>query len=232
MMMGLLNFNTILGGSGGSNPVVTFRTGAASTGSGATQTLNVTLPGDGNQQFCILALFGGVLQQAISSVTVAPNVGSTVTLTRNVIDAQTRAAIYSGALLSDANSATSAVVTINYTANPFGNTQMAFYTAPLANLNSTTPTTTSQVGSTVTSISSTLATSAGGFIVTASFSGSNETTVATSGTETFTPGYNVPTVIPGDSSYANGISTNAASNVSFTVSPTATNIRMVAAAWR
>lgn len=223
---------TVHSTGGGSLPVATFQTGATSVGSNTPQTLAVSLPGSGAQQFVILGLAGASLGTAITSITLAPNVGTTVNLAQQVIDAASRVAIWSGTLLSDANSATTGTITVTFVANPSNGTLLTLWTVPLANLISTTPTTANNDNGAGTSVSTTISTTSGGFVIGVGGHGNGQTTIAISGTETYTNDFTSVSGITAAFAHANGVATNASSTVTNTVSPTSGSVRLVAAAWR
>lgn len=223
----------------GSGPVPTWQFSGNSSASSAVQTWSVSLGSPAAQRFLILGLGGSALSTAITNITVAPNVGSTITLTtagnKTIIDAGARAAIYQCVLLSDADTATTATITITYSTNPFGNTILHLWTVPSGNMSSQTATGTGSIDTTTaTTTSTTVNTTAGGFIIavgndsinpnaTSSFVGSTETFTQRSNTN----GTGISTCA-GD---ASGIATNASSNVTCNFSSSGT-IRLAAAAWR
>lgn len=223
----------------GSGPVPTWQTSANSSASTAVQTWAVSLGSPTGQRFLILGMASSALATSITNITVAPNVGSTITLTtagnKVIIDAGARAAIYQAVLLSDADTATTATITITYSTNPFSNTFLHFWTVPSANMSSQTATGTGSIDTTTaTTTSTTVNASANGFIIAIGNDSinPNATSSFVGSTETFTQRNNSSSSgISSCAGDASGIAANASSNVTCNFASSGT-IRLVAAAWR
>jgi hypothetical protein len=221
-------------GGGGTLPVPTFQFEASSSASTATQTWTGSIGAATPQRFIILGLGSSALATSLTSLAVAPNVGSTVNASQVVIDAGARAAIWQAVLLSDADTATTATITVTYSANPFSITILNLWTVASANLSSQTPvgsnssdTSTSLTGTT------TVATTSGGFVIAVSRNSVNpNATSSFSGTETYAQRSNASSsgnsVAAAD---ASGVGTNASSSITATWGSSGT-VALAVASWR
>jgi hypothetical protein len=216
----------------GSGPVPTWQNSLNSSASAATQTWSVSLGSPAALRFLILSLGGSALATSVTSLTIAPNVGTPVTATRIVIDSTSRSALYQAVLLSDADTATTATITIVYSTNPFGNTPLTLWTVASGNMLSLTATGVGSNNATSTTVAATVNTTAGGFMVAVGRQAAGGTSNFTGSTETFSQRSNIavgtPTYASAD---AQGIATNASSAVDVTFSASGA-ISLVAAAWR
>jgi hypothetical protein len=222
----------------GAAPVVTWRNSAQSDLTTATQSWSVDLGSAAALRYLILGLGGISLGTTITSLTITPNVGTAVTASQVAADAgggSRRATIWSGVLLSDADSATTATVTLVYSTNPFGGTMLHFWTVPSGDMSSQTATGTGGVATAAaTTTSTTVNTSANGFIVAVARSSvnPNATTSFTGSTETITQRNNSSTTgISTCSGDASGVAANASSSVVVNFGSSGT-ISLAAAAWR
>lgn len=224
----------------GGAPTVTWQWAAIDDGNVSsmvqTWTGKTISAGPGATRFFVLALVGSPVATVIDSITLQPNVGSTITLLvadRVVIDASTRSVLYKGVFLSDADTATTVTVTVNYHGNPFGATIASMWTCPSATMASSTPTGTgSNDNAAGTSATTTVSVAAGGFIIAAmSTNATNPTSNFTGSTEAITRRAQV-TLGATDSAF--GDVSNAVTPGSSTVTVnvgTSAAVRLAAAAW-
>jgi hypothetical protein len=218
-------------------PIPTFQYQAQSSTSTATQTWAATLGAATPQRFLIFALGGFSNKSTVTGITVAPNVGSTVSLSQAAIDSASnhQLAIWSGVLLADADAATTATITITYSANPTATTPGVLWTVPSLNMFSQTPVGTgnSSTASSTTSTTS-LATASGGFVVALGQASSQPNTPSSiTGTETYTTQSQLigSGLYTGTAGNASGTATNASSSVTSTYNAS-TTVKIVAASWR
>lgn len=174
---------------------------------------------------------------APTSVTATPNVGSAVVLTLadGVANGSQQARIYYGALLSDADTATSVTIDAAYGSNPFNSNILSLYTVDKTTLNSMTPVNTQKANSAAaTSLSVNLTSSAGGFNIAAGFNGSiSNTTHAMSGTEAYATRYSALAAsawhIHGD---ASGVSAHTADSAVAVTYDQSNSMALVSGSWR
>lgn len=226
-------------------PVPTYLSGAQTASSGASQSRTGVSTGPASPRKVLIFTWTGAQSgsaAAVTQVDVVPNVGTTKTATvgnGGIVVQQNSSQPYAGigfvVLDADADTSTTADFNFTFQGNPFGTTQINVWTVPLADLSSTTPTGFSAVrAATNTTLSTTIATSAGGFVIAA---GSNLNFTSNPGTLSGTETYATRRVasagsathIAGDSS---GVAANAASTVTETYTSTAANLGLVAASWR
>jgi len=218
-------------------PVSTFQYQAQSTGANVTQTWAATLGTATPQRFLIFAVGSFSNKSTVTSITVAPNAGSTVSLSQAAIDSASahQLAIWTGVLLSDADTATTATITITYSANPAATTGGLLWTVPSLNMSSRTSVGTgNNTTASSTTSTTTLATSAGGFVVALGLASSQPNTPSSiSGTESYT----TQSQLIGSGLYvdtagnASGVATNASSSVTATYNAS-TTVKVIAASWR
>jgi len=118
----------------------------------------------------LVVKYSGSTNLQPTSISAAPNVGTTVTCTAvNYVQTSSNvdAGIHYCLLLSDANTATSVTITITYPSNPFAARVISLWYLPRGSLSSTTPVDnkTNVTNSSGTSLSINLNTSAGSFYV-------------------------------------------------------------------
>jgi hypothetical protein len=215
----------------GTLPVATFQTSGLATGTGQTQTVTAASIGAATpQRFIVIVLTDTALSSLpVTSFTLTPNVGSAITLSQ-VVANNSRVAIFQGVLLSDADTATTANISITLTSNPGVTIQYGLWTVPSANLNSQTATGSNGANTASgTTISTTFNTTAGGFII-AGCRDNVATTYTFTGTETYTLDYTAVASANGAGAHANGITTNAANSITCTATSGA--LTVAAAAWR
>lgn len=151
-------------------PVPTWSSSSGQSNAGGTiqQLIGTSIGAAAARRIVIIKYSAGTDVQP-SSITVAPNVGTTKTCTLvNYIAAggSASAGIAYCVLDADADTATTVTTTLNYAANPFGSRHLDIYYLPSGDLNSTTPVdskTASSAAATTLNIS--LNTSAGGFYI-------------------------------------------------------------------
>jgi hypothetical protein len=222
----------------GALPVATWQFSGNSSASTQNQSWSGTIGVAVAQRFIMLGLAGSALATTITSLTVTPNVGTARTASLVIADAAgagRRAAIYSCVLLADADTATTVTVDIVYSTNPFGTTVLHLWTAPSGNMSSQTATGSSGIQTpTVTTTSTTINTSAGGFIIAVGSSSvnPNATSDFSGSTETITQRNNSSAVgISSNAGDANNVAANASSTVTVNYG-TSSTIRIATAAWR
>lgn len=169
-------------------PTYSASSGTASASTATQQLVNASIGAAATQRMIIIGSTHSNGQTPISSITVAPNVGTTVTAT---IDKDYHAGAFApsaiiahAVLLSDADTATTATITINFSANPFATSRIGVWYLPSGNLSSVVPVDaegSSANGTSVSSMSLNLATSSGGFAIAIA---ANEATSADAGTIT------------------------------------------------
>lgn len=208
-------------------PTASLNTNGTTAASTAVQTFSMTFSASA-EKFIVIGLAGLGLSVAITSVTVDPDVGTTVGLSQ-VVANNSRVVLYQGVLLSDADTATSATVTITYAGSPGVNTGYAVWLADSLKMSSSTATGSNGTNAVGTSLSTTVATSADGFIIAMGRTSAGNFSNMTGSTETFTT-FNT-SGSNGAGGFANGVAANASSTVNTNWSSSGT-ITLVAAAWR
>ncbi len=160
-------------------PTYVGRLDGSSTGATQTASFNFGVSPAAADIFVVV----GITSQTggtFSSLTITPNGGSPIsgTIVRDATNAQlVRVLIPSGTAGIDL-----ALVTMNYTSNPFGRCSIATWTVPASRMSSQTPTDNQSAAGTATNKSVNLTTSAGGFIIAVAESDANAT-CTWSGTE-------------------------------------------------
>lgn len=228
-----LNFTTwdVVPTSLSTLPVPNYRYSVNSTGTGASQSAsNLPLGPEGVRQFVIIALAGS----AGPTLTLTPNVGSPVSAT--LVKQQGNTSIWQALLGTDAASATTFNLSIQYSGNPFGGNWINVWTVPFANLSSTTAT--GFGGSTTTSSisgSATAATSSGGFTIAIGYNTAWYTDFNTpgsiSGTESYVKNFEWPSGVTFIAGCASNVGANAASSVTVSLQNAGT-CDVAVAAWR
>lgn len=214
-------------------------TGAATSGGGtpASRT-GVSLGTAAANRFLICALTqdSGTLP---TSVVLTPNVGTAITLTAA---AQTPAGanlacIYYGALLSDADTATTCTLTCTYASNPFGSAVLTLYSVDKTTLSSQTPVDgKASHATTVSTLSITnYSSSAGGFLIACGYNGASAgvTTHTLTGSETISS----DTGVSVSSAYhlcgkASGVSAHTGDGTVTATFNTTDSIAIAVATWR
>lgn len=149
-------------------PTPTFISIINSIGSGVTQTASFTISAGAQYLVIIGATLNSNPGAGGITGTITPNVGTAVSLiSDDASPASNNVSTYiaHAVLLADANTATSLAVSITFPGNPFKNSAISAVVAPSAGFVSTTPTGTAHATpATNTALSTTVATSLGGFI--------------------------------------------------------------------
>lgn len=224
-------------------PTYSSSSGASSTATATQQLVNASIGAAAPQRMVIIGYTRSNAGVAVSSITVSPNVGSTVTAT---VDKDYHGAsgntctsgLAHAVLLSDADTATTATITINYAANPFSASRIDAWYLPSGNLSSTTPVdaeASSANGTSVSSLSLNLAASSGGFAVAVAV---NDAISANAGTITSlneTWAQRASSVLQAGAVHnaadASGLTTQAADTIT-AAWVAANNSALVAASWR
>lgn len=231
-------------------PMPTWRDYTVLSGSGQTQALTANAqlgPASENfRKFLILSFagptFSGGGAVTISSLTVTPqdflgnNVGTPVVLSSPTLDQATGQLAILGVPLNSNNAgATTFSLSVTYSASPFNGTSIQAWTVPYADLSSTTKT--GSGGSTTTTSltgTTTLNVSAGGFVIAAGYSTTNQVGTGTfsfTGTESYGVRWANISGIPTMSGDASNAGANAASALTATFNASGT-VYVAAVAWR
>ncbi|WP_027533825.1 sialate O-acetylesterase [Bradyrhizobium sp. WSM3983] len=150
-------------------PTWSSSSGQTSSGGATQQLAAVAIPAAARN--LVIVTYTGATDLEPVTVTVAPNVGTAKTATRNVYRGaagNSSAGMASCVLDADADTATSVTVTLDFGgANPFGSRRVAVYTVPSGDLSSPTPVASNggTVNSGGTVVNASFNTSAGGFYI-------------------------------------------------------------------
>jgi hypothetical protein len=218
--------------------------GNASVANLTSQTLTGMWLGPENQQkFLIIGFVSRGTN--VSSLTVTPTdvlgnpVGSATAATLVASNSTSSDAIFQCLLPTNANSAVKFNLTVVYSGAPFGGAEIHFWTAPAANLNSTTSTGNNNAnGTAVSAETCTVNVSAGGFILAlVSYTNQQDDSPfpVVSGTETYALRETFKEPVGGSAADASNCSANAASSFTFTGNFTvagAPNLSVLMASWR
>lgn len=211
-------------------PVPTWRYAIALTGTGQVQTAtSLPLgPSSGGQRFLILSFTCNGLDGVL---TVTPNVGSPVKGTQ--VKRQNNVQIQQVLLGTDANSATTVNVSIDYGTNPFAGGVVQLWTVPFADMSSATATGTGGASASAnTAATTTVNVSAGGFIIEVAKTDTQYSTVSIpTGTESFAKRFDNGSPYHSFSADASNGAANASSSATATFAITG-NIDIALAAWR
>jgi hypothetical protein len=218
------------------SPVPTFLASISSTGSGGTRTTASQSIGAAASDRKLLILVTGHsgTSQTLTSLVITPNAGSPVTATLQLIQT-TSANPMLIAFTADVPLGTTATFTLNFGGTLFTTPEFHIWSVPANNLSSGTPVASAKnQAASNTTIGLSIATTSGGFVVAAGVCAQpSNTTDTITGTETYVS--HAHQAVGGGVHVAadtTNVATNASSTVTYTTSPTAGVIGVIAMSFR
>jgi hypothetical protein len=217
-------------------PLPTFILSVAMASGGGTSTFTKTglNLGTATQDLQLIVGYTGAGASVVSA-TISQAVGGPISASIVRADATTIGCSILQFAIPNGTDLTNSTLTLNLSASPSTLGYVGFWTVPTADLSSVTPVASnSAVSASAATLSTTLATSSGGFVIAIGVQGQVGANVCTySGTESYARRYEANTLARDHSGAdASGNSANASSTVTATWSQGATSCRLTAASWR